>query len=115
MRLRRLISSVLMVMLLTATVAGIPASAQDRPEPGCTGCKAQPGSSKYVPGEILVRFREGVSKARAAQVMAAEGAKHVREIEPLEIHLLRLTPDQTVAEAVARFNKSPVVKYAEPN
>ena len=77
------------------------------------------GSQGYVPGQVLVRFREGVgparrselgSRARARRTLARLGAKGRKDI-----HLIQLEAGMSVESAVASFRDSSDVVSAEPN
>jgi subtilisin family serine protease len=69
-----------------------------------------------VPGEALVRFRAGVSASQVAAVNASVGAVVLRsfQIVPGLVHV-RLPDGLSVSDAVARYEASSAVAYAQPN
>jgi general secretion pathway protein D len=70
---------------------------------------------RFTEGELLVRFREGVSQDAARDIIAKQGASVVRYIEGIRVFHLRLRKDRTVEEGVKDFSSLPEVDYAEPN
>lgn len=77
------------------------------------GAFAQGAEPRYVPGEVLVKFRRGVA-ARDRQSLATEmQALESRTLGRLAIERVRIAGG--VEEAVARFSRDPRVEYVEPN
>src|SRR6185437_5922159 len=72
-------------------------------------------SSKFVPGEVLVRFRPGTSGSERASARANENATEIRELLVPRVHLLKLEAGRSVTAAAAAFERNPNVEYAEPN
>jgi len=71
---------------------------------------------KYVPGEVLVRFREGASeqsKQGAHSAVRAQGALRLDAVERLE--RVRLPAGMSVEEGIEQYRRNPDVLYAEPN
>ena len=74
----------------------------------------------YVPGEILVKFKPGLSDWLKSTVTAVSGClSTLREIGPREsrkdIQLVKLRQGVSVEEAVSRLRLMSEVVYAEPN
>ena len=70
----------------------------------------------HVPGELLVRFREGTSPLGQASAHAAAQSTAVREFQIVEgLHLVRFPDWMTIDEAIARYLNHLDVLYAEPN
>lgn len=69
----------------------------------------------YAPGEIIVKFRDGVSRQQASAAQADLGATLVSTNSQIGINQLRIPADKTVEEMVAAFAARPDVEYAEPN
>ena len=69
----------------------------------------------YVPGEILVKYRESASKNAILQSQSTLGGKTIREFPSLGVHHIRLKSGETVVEAIERYSTDPSVEYAEPN
>lgn len=69
----------------------------------------------YAPGEIIVKFKDDVSRQQAAAAQADLGATLVSTNAQIGINLLRIPADKTVEEMVTIFSSRPDVEYAEPN
>jgi len=72
-------------------------------------------SAQYVPGEILVKFKKTASKSDILQLNTTLGLKTIKEFPSIGVHHIKLKPEETVAEAVKKYNDDPNVEYAEPN
>ena len=72
-------------------------------------------ATRFVPGEVLVRFREGVSAAARADALGDQGATLAREMLVPGLVLVRIKPGQGVPGAVQAFERRSDVEYAEPN
>ena len=71
---------------------------------------------KFVPGEVLVKFRAGVARGVERAVHTAVGSRVLSRIGgSLGIDHVRLGRGLTVAAAVQRYAANPLVEYAEPN
>jgi subtilisin family serine protease len=73
------------------------------------------GKPGYVPGEILVKFRSGVSKSNRNTAHSSHGCKLVRRFKRVQIDHVKTPDGWTVEEAVAAYRLRPDVEYAEPN
>lgn len=71
--------------------------------------------SRYAENELVVRFRENIPEPRAQELIAAQGATVIRNIEGTSIYFLKLRDGQSVEKAVSVFTQYPEVLYAEPN
>jgi subtilisin family serine protease len=67
-----------------------------------------------VPGEVLVRFRDGLPAAAMASANAAVGGQVVQDFQIVHNLQLVRVPGAT-ADAIARYEASPTVLYAQPN
>ncbi len=68
---------------------------------------------QFVPGRVLVKFREGIGADHARQMIAALGARDADEIADIGVHILDL-PQQASEVAFARaFESQPEVEFAE--
>ena len=61
----------------------------------------QSGEPKWVPGELIVRFRPGVDAAQRAAVRADGDAQLGRSLPLRGVELLRLAPGESVRAAAA--------------
>jgi subtilisin family serine protease len=66
-----------------------------------------------VPGDLIVGFKRGVTRAREGRALAAAGAR-VKSRMPDIGAILAAAPGRRGA-AVARLRRDPAVRYAEPN
>ena len=73
-------------------------------------------SPRYVPGELLVKFKAGVSAETKERFHSAAGARKKRDISRIGVQHLTLPPHMTVEQAVEFYMSDPgLVEYAEPN
>jgi subtilisin family serine protease len=73
-------------------------------------------SAKYVPGQLLVRFRSQAGADSIANVKASVGARTLRVFPFLPgLQLLQLQPGASVTAAASAFATSSDVRYAQPN
>ena len=70
---------------------------------------------KYMEGELLVRFKEGVTDEAAREMISKSGASVITVIEGIKVYHIKLKEGQDVEDAVKEFMKIPEVQYAEPN
>lgn len=71
--------------------------------------------SPYRPGELLVKFKVGVSSKRIEEINSALGTKTVRYFKPSGAYLLKITGETSVVETVGQYARLPEVEFAEPN
>jgi len=69
----------------------------------------------FVPGEIVVKFRAGVSRTQMDAAQADLGTTLISSNAQLGFNQLRIPADKTVEEMVQAFNGRSDVEYAEPN
>lgn len=75
---------------------------------------AQP-SGAYLPGEMMVKFKPGVTAADIAFLNQNMGVSQISRISGIDIYRLRLPQGLLVPEAVASYQQSELVEFAEPN
>jgi subtilisin family serine protease len=80
-----------------------------------SGSKSQP--AQYVPGELIVKFRDAASTATIAAAHSAAGGRTHKTFAAghNRLHHLKLNPRVVVEDAVSQYQQSPAVEYAEPN
>ena len=76
-----------------------------------TGVETPP---RFAPDKVLVAFRPGTAGAQIAQAHAAAGAQLVKRFDAIGVQVLAV-PAGTVEDAVARYQRNPNVRYAEPD
>ncbi|WP_188647844.1 S8 family peptidase [Marinithermofilum abyssi] len=74
---------------------------------------AQP-SAKYVPDELVVKFKSDTSTTAKSSLHSQENAKVVSRNSDLGFEVIKLK-DQSVQEAMKAYRNNPHVEYAEPN
>jgi len=100
------------VALLTLCLLGIvPTSVA---EPHASPRSAPPSAAQYVPGEILILWRETTTSARALSAIAREGLTVLEDFASLRAARLAV-PEGEEWSYVDKLNNHPLVKYAEPN
>jgi subtilisin family serine protease len=72
-------------------------------------------AEKYVPGEILVKFKAGTSKRVIQTLHDTLGANKMKEIKHIGIQHIKLSHNVTVEEAIRYYKADPGIEYAEPN
>jgi subtilisin family serine protease len=103
------------ILLVTGHGPGKPPGAIRDPGRPLRRYEAHPGP-KYVPGQVVVRFKSGVSKTSikgAHDAMRAQVLRSSRGVDGLEF--VQLPPDLHVEEAIKTYRRNPDVLYAEPN
>ena len=75
---------------------------------------SQAGAAAYVPGEVLVKYRDGTERTVKQAVAAGTGAD-VEAGVPGGSQKLEIEDGESVAETVAELRKDPNVTYAVPN
>ena len=83
----------------------------------CSTSHAQPPASPplFVPGELLVKFKTGVSAQKATTVFATAGLQSIRHFASIDVHRCGVPEGMTVAAAVESCLADPAVEFAEPN
>jgi subtilisin family serine protease/Ca2+-binding RTX toxin-like protein len=71
--------------------------------------------ARFVPGELLVRFKDGVGADQRAEAMRANGAERKRALRIPGLELVRLAPGRGVEATARALANRPEVAYAEPN
>jgi subtilisin family serine protease len=73
------------------------------------------GAAPYAPGEILVKFKEGLSKEYTERIHSALGFKAAGDLKRVPIQRIKIPDGWSVEEAVSLYRADPDVEYAEPN
>ena len=71
--------------------------------------------SAFVPGRILVKFKEGAPADAIESLNRKYDARVEEKIPRLEVSVVNLPEVLSVTEAVERYEASPHVEYAEPD
>ena len=70
---------------------------------------------KYVPDEVIIKFREIAAEREIAGLRGGQGAEEVYVSAFTFARVWRVPPSKTVEEWADLFDKNPLVEYAEPN
>ena len=68
---------------------------------------------KYVPGEVLIKYRDSASKENKSRSLMSAQAH--REFKRSGIHHLKLRKGESVESAIDRYLADPDVEFVEPN
>jgi len=88
-----------------------PADASN-PEQGAPGADAP---ARFVPGEVLVRFRADVNEAQRDTVLARLEMRVTRSLGGQNAYVVALPAGMSVPDAMERLRALPEVEAAEPN
>jgi general secretion pathway protein D len=72
-------------------------------------------TKNYKEGELLVKFKEGVSEEKALSILSKKGASVINYMEDIKAYQIKLKAKQSVEDAIKEFSTFPEVEYAEPN
>jgi hypothetical protein len=75
----------------------------------------KPTGKPYAEGELLVKFKEGVSEAQIREVLRQTGTEVSKFLRIVKVYVLKLPPGATVEDMKKKFQTLPEVEYAEPN
>lgn len=80
------------------------------------GDKSRPAAADHATGQVIVRFKSGVSAAAVTTANARIGAKTTARFPMVSgLQLVTLTSGLTVEQAIAKYEALPEVAYAQPN
>lgn len=116
--MRYFLGSVLVALALAVgpAGAGAPANSSDGQEVVRTPSYERVGASaEFVEGEVLVRFKPGVSVAEQAEIAATRGGRVGRALLLPRTKIVRLPAGASVRAAAAALSRRADVEYAEPN
>jgi hypothetical protein len=79
-------------------------------------CSSQPMQEQsYAPGQVLVKFRDGVSREEARTLHDRLGSTILKHLQKLNTDLVKVKTGLTVEDAIRLYREDPQVAYAEPN
>ncbi|MBI41083.1 MAG: peptidase S8 [Leptospiraceae bacterium] len=70
---------------------------------------------EYVPGEVIVKYKPGLSDHAQTARTTGLGLQTSIRMPRLKARKAKILTGESVEQAVARLNKDPMVEYAEPN
>jgi serine protease len=98
-------------VILLVALFGLVVAEDFKVGPSCVSSTTE----NYAPGEIVVKFKDGVSLQKANTALADLGAKLISANAQIGIQQLAIPADKTVEEMVKAFSARADVEYAEPN
>ena len=72
-------------------------------------------TKNYVPGEILVKFRDGTTDQTKKAIQKEVHLETIRLISKPNLYLMKILDGSSVESVMERLGKFKEVKYAEPN
>ena len=72
-------------------------------------------TKNYVPGEILVKFRDGTTDQAKEAIQRKVHLDTIRIISKPNLYLMKILDGSSVESVMERLGKFKEVKYAEPN
>lgn len=76
---------------------------------------SHPGSPRFHPSEVLVKFKDSFSEEMREAAISAYRAKKLKRIPGLSIYKLQIPEGTNVEEMVYVLSRNPDVEFAEPN
>mgnify|MGYP001561477793 FL=1 len=70
---------------------------------------------KYKNGELLVKFKEGVTEEEIKAINKDMGAEVMEFIKGIRVYRLKIISNKSVEDMVEAYSKDPRIEYAEPN
>lgn len=70
---------------------------------------------KYKKGELLVKFKEGVSEEEIRAINKEKGTEVLEFIKGIKVYRLKIISNKSVEDMVEAYSKDPRIEYAEPN
>jgi len=83
-----------------------------------TGSKrptASENPGKYLPDQLLVKFKPQISKEEIDNINKKFGCKVIKYISDQRLYLIELPKGASVREMIDSYQQIPEVDYAEPN
>jgi hypothetical protein len=69
----------------------------------------------FAPGEVLVKFKVGVTMEGIDGIREAYGLSLIKRLKSIGVYRFKIPSGSTVKEMVDALNGDPQVEYAEPN
>lgn len=69
----------------------------------------------YVPGEILVKFKDGTDKQTIGAIQGELHLENIKVVSKPNLYLMKILDGSSVERIIERLQEYKEVKYAEPN
>lgn len=70
---------------------------------------------KYKEGELLVKFKEGVSEEEISAINKEKGTEVLEFIKGIKVYRLKIISNKSVKDMAEAYSKDLRIEYAEPN
>lgn len=70
---------------------------------------------RFVPYEVLVKFKDEISQERIASILKNNKMDVIAEIQQGRLYHVRIVDDRSVESAITQITSYQEVEYAEPN
>jgi serine protease len=102
-----LICSLLLLQLFTGLL--LPANAEE------TNNTDKKEMENFVPGEIIVKFKDGIGKDIIESVKSGFGISTISKRSYSDFHRMKITNEKSVNQIIKLLEKNSYVEYVEPN
>lgn len=75
----------------------------------------RPATPRYKEGEVLVKFKSGVSESMAEAIITLYGSRRLKKIPRIDVHQIEVPRTLTVREMIDILSLNPEVEFVEPN
>lgn len=75
----------------------------------------EPDHPRYVPGEVLVKFRSGISQKVARSSHRSLGSRTIKRFKRVDVDHVKIPEGWSVEETIEMYTLDPDVEYVEPN
>ena len=70
---------------------------------------------RFVPPEVLVKFKDGISRERIAFILKDNRVDIIAEIQQGRLYHVRILDDRSVESLITQLTSYQEIEYAEPN
>lgn len=70
---------------------------------------------RLVPHEVLVKFKDGISRERIAAILKDTRTEILSELQRGRLYHVRILDDRSVESAITQLTSYQEIEYAEPN
>jgi hypothetical protein len=79
------------------------------------GCEKGGKQPLFMPGEVLVKFKPGLTRDEIDGIREAYDLSLIKRIEGIGVYRFKIPHGSTVKDMVEALNRDPQIEYAEPN
>jgi len=72
-------------------------------------------SLKYIPGEILIKFKDGAEVESIKIIQERLGLTTIKVVSKQRVYLMKIQNGASIEEVMKRLQKFREVEYSEPN